>query len=662
MILKCVTFAFLKTIDYSMKIKNLLFTLILAMLSFAGCEMLAGLGELIQVGETEFEFGAEGGEDTFTLVALDSWDISVDEDWLEVDPYYGEAALEPVEITITVGENRTDRNRTAVITVAVGDAERLLTVTQAAGKGDDPTDDPSDDPSEPSVVEMPIAEVYNLENGAEVIVKGTVVARYERGFMISDGVDNLLIFEGYESAGTAIGSQVTVQAVKTVYNGQAQLQNPTSIEVTGKVNVTYPEPKVYTQENMSELIGGTVPVYIRYTGDVGFVTIKSSTTDKTWREYDFRFLDNLKARIRYPEPWVNEALDDIGGESVTVTGYFIGSSKASYTDLGEVSLINTMAVDVVQNVVEQPDEPVRATVAEFISAPVGDGKYILTGTVTNLVNSTYGNFTLVDETGSVFVYGLTATQVASNDKSFKTLGIEAGDIVTLVGTRTEHGGVPEVGGPAYYVSHVKGEKPSVIEMSIPEIRNQADGTEVIVKGTVVARYSRGFMLSDGVENILIYEGFESIGTAIGSQVTVRAVKAVYNRQAQLQEPSSIEVTGKVNVTYPEPKVYTLENAAELWDVKDPVYIQYTAPLSFVRMTNSSAGLQWIEHRFKFGDNVSGQIKYSEQWIIDELADLGGRSITVTGYFIGPSKATYADVGEVSFINTMAVDVKLVVQE
>ena len=104
-------------------------------------------------------------------------------------------------------------------------------------------------------------------------------------------------------------------------------------------------------------------------------------------------------------------------------------------------------------------EPVEVTVAEFLEAEVDDAVwYKMTGTIKNLVNDVYGNFDLVDETGSVYVYGLTATQVAKNDKSFASLELKEGDILTLIGTRADYKGTSQVGG-AYYVSHEEGEEP-----------------------------------------------------------------------------------------------------------------------------------------------------------------------------------------------------------
>lgn len=95
------------------------------------------------------------------------------------------------------------------------------------------------------------------------------------------------------------------------------------------------------------------------------------------------------------------------------------------------------------------------TVAEFMDKDVNtDVWYKLTGKVSNIVNTTYGNFDLVDETGTVLVYGLTATKVTSNDNSFASLNLKAGDVLTLIGTRADYNGTAQVGGPAYYVSHL----------------------------------------------------------------------------------------------------------------------------------------------------------------------------------------------------------------
>lgn len=79
--------------------------------------------------------------------------------------------------------------------------------------------------------------------------------------------------------------------------------------------------------------------------------------------------------------------------------------------------------------------------------------YQLTGVVSNIANSTYGNFTLVDKNDSsvsVYVYGLKESQNATN-QTFANLDIEEGDIITLIGYHTKYNGTSQVGG-AYFVS------------------------------------------------------------------------------------------------------------------------------------------------------------------------------------------------------------------
>lgn len=94
---------------------------------------------------------------------------------------------------------------------------------------------------------------------------------------------------------------------------------------------------------------------------------------------------------------------------------------------------------------EKPTEMIKVTVAEFIKKPVSETVwYEITGTVANLNNTDYGNFDIVDETGSVYVYGLTKEPVSKNDKSFSSLGVKEGDNITLAGTRGEYNGKIEV--------------------------------------------------------------------------------------------------------------------------------------------------------------------------------------------------------------------------
>ena len=163
-------------------------------------------------------------------------------------------------------------------------------------------------------------------------------------------------------------------------------------------------------------------------------------------------------------------LKDENGENVFTP---LGLKKGDRVTLHGTRNVHNGKVEVANGVYERhvkgediPEVIEEVTIAEFLSKPVStDVWYKLTGKITEIANTTYGNFYMEDETGKVYVYGLTATKQDSNDKSFSTLGLKVGDTVTAIGYRSEYTNATtgettiEFGGstPAYYVSHVPGE-------------------------------------------------------------------------------------------------------------------------------------------------------------------------------------------------------------
>ena len=185
---------------------------------------------------------------------------------------------------------------------------------------------------------------------------------------------------------------------------------------------------------------------------------------------------------------------------------------------------------------EEPETPVEPetpavttlTVQEFLNAAEDASVwYQLTGVVKNIVNTIYGNFDLVDETGSVYVYGLTATQVSSNDKSFSTLGLVDGDTVTLMGVRAAHNGTAQVGGPAYYVSHIVNTTPRIVGVSPTTISFVADGGEKTVTvntlgegGVLAATTAAEWLTVSAADGVVTIVAAANEGEAREAEVTV----------------------------------------------------------------------------------------------------------------------------------------------
>ncbi len=127
---------------------------------------------------------------------------------------------------------------------------------------------------------------------------------------------------------------------------------------------------------------------------------------------------------------------------------------------------DTLEIEVLSAAIEE------ISVAEFFEKEVDPNVwYKLTGVIKQIADDEYGYFFLQDGEDIVYVYGLTKTKVAENDKSFAALELKVGDTLTLIGTRDNDEKAEldrriRVGGPAYYVSHVAAvEPPKPVEMT-----------------------------------------------------------------------------------------------------------------------------------------------------------------------------------------------------
>ena len=61
----------------------------------------------------------------------------------------------------------------------------------------------------------------------------------------------------------------------------------------------------------------------------------------------------------------------------------------------------------------------------------------------------YGNFALKDETGEVYVYGV-STGWNGEKKQAAKLGLKEGDKITVIGYRSSYNGLIQVGGGIFY--------------------------------------------------------------------------------------------------------------------------------------------------------------------------------------------------------------------
>ena len=104
--------------------------------------------------------------------------------------------------------------------------------------------------------------------------------------------------------------------------------------------------------------------------------------------------------------------------------------------------VEPVTVVINQEAAPEPEpEFVVATVAEYLAAAEDDTVYQLTGVITRVANTTYGNFDLTDETGTVYIYGLCSPEGAQ--KYWAESGAKVGDTITIQTVRSSYNNAPQ---------------------------------------------------------------------------------------------------------------------------------------------------------------------------------------------------------------------------
>ncbi|MCR5408606.1 MAG: BACON domain-containing protein [Bacteroidales bacterium] len=207
------------------------------------------------------------------------------------------------------------------------------------------------------------------------------------------------------------------------------------------------------------------------------------------------------------------------------------------------------------------------TIAEFLAAAESQTQpYKLHGKMSNIKNTQYGNFDLVDATGStVYVYGLTATNLgygAKNDQSFASLNLKEGDEITIIGYRGSYNGTPQVL-YAYFAEKTGGEEPPVVEevktVTVAEFNAAAESQTQPYKltgkisGDVNTTYGN-FDLVDETGTVYVYgltatdlgyggkndKSFASLNLVAGDTITIIGYRGSYNDKIEVMYAYFVE--------------------------------------------------------------------------------------------------------------------------
>ena len=158
------------------------------------------------------------------------------------------------------------------------------------------------------------------------------------------------------------------------------------------------------------------------------------------------------------------------------------------------------------------------TVAEFLEKKDTNTEYQLTGKITSVANTSYGNFNLTDATGTVYVYGLLTPEGVAQ-KQWATAGLKVGDIITVKGKYNVYNNSPQMKN-AIYVSH-KG-----INVDKDMLQFTAEGGSIDVTVTLVNT-------TDAI-NVTVDNSNFSVALKSGTTYTVTAKTATEAINANLK--------------------------------------------------------------------------------------------------------------------------------
>ena len=454
-----------------MKLRNLFLGVCSAVAMLAACEPVEqNLGTPdISISVNEMAFDVDGGDQDLTVTATRDWKVENDADWVVVSPSSGAASAEAQTVTVSVLPNE-GLDRTADLVFTIGLKKKYLTVTQVGPGGS----------AEALIVYSNNFDVSKAQNNSGWPYldsnydlwdnkKGTGVetVEYEFGGKMSVRTSGKASNDGsgfshYAGSGTNkifFGAATSILKINKItlngtqtdfalsFGGQKYLQD-------GDSNFSWDQFKVYVSNDMQKWVelAMAFPADADINGDWNLAscnfTVPAGTT-----QLGLAFVATESSAYSIDD--VNLVFGEAGGQVIDfsagtaidgTTGGNTGSGDSGSGDSGSTA--------------DQPATLVKATIAEFLAAAEDDTWYELTGEIISIAKTDYGNFTIKDETGEVYIYGMTSKWVGSNDKSFSQIGLKVTDVVTLGTKRTSYQGTPQGGGnpvPAYYISHIPGE-------------------------------------------------------------------------------------------------------------------------------------------------------------------------------------------------------------
>lgn len=607
----------------------------------------APLEPWLTVRSTSLNIGAAASTTTVAVSSDDAgWTVSTTASWFTVEK-------DGDTVKISAEANDSDKERSELFVVKHATSSLLevnVTVTQEAGEAPGPGPEP-----EPSFVFNTAQGLAALGLSAPTAGNDGAVNLDAQSIISSDGIQ-LSFVKGAASNEPRLWMAADESMDLRFYNKNELIfkapEGKSIVSIVfagGKIGAATSKPEESYTAGKWEGKSSTVVLYPSEAFYVDTITVgleDGETLLESWLTVtgttSFEANEST-ATLLVSSDNIGWALNTTGVESwleLVKEGSVIKLRVAKNTDAArKTSFVVNHATDSTKDQIievsqasgEVITEVVTATVAEFLASGVVESiataqPYQLTGLITEVKDAEYGNLTLKDDTGSVLVYGLTATEqgikqntngtfAGKNDKSFASLGLKAGDTVTLIGYHIIYGtDTHEVIG-AYHVSHVAGDVLTTLEF--PATSNLVVGNTKSIKAKVTPEEAVVAYTSSDTGVVTVDAEGNITGVAAGKATITASVAAVPGSYTAAEKTCEVTVTA--------------EAATTVTDVLDRALTGVTATNSYSDWSGKTSNSDAVYAGNSCGDKESIQLrsKNSNSGVITTKTGGKARKVVVT---------------------------------
>ena len=699
-----------------MKLKSIIATVAAALTFAVGCveETDHYLSE-VQVSSSYVAIPAEGGSVNVTVTSTTDWTVSNELEWLTITPASGSAG----ETSVAFKADAATETREGTVSINCAGQSQIINIIQQTEKTELPI---STVEEINAAADGKSFRAKGTCTAISNTYYGNWYLEDETGSLYIYGTVDATGAYNWESFDISVGDIVTVEGAKTTYNSTVELVDVIVIDVEKSlIKVTEAPAEDLAKEGedfeiklecKGEGVSCVIPEDAKdwltitgiTTGSDAVVSFTAAANEGGDRSTTLTFKTSKSGKDYTAQATVKQlgaviecsvaefCAAEVGETQYKVTGVISSVVKAQYGNIyikdwsGEVYVygvgssgdFETLGLKVGDIVTLQGTRGewggtiemlsaqyvshiavTEAAISEFIVAPdSNDDYYMVTGTVKEIVNETYGNVYLTDGTNDLYVYGVYPGYGATGDdrKNFlATAGIEVGDELTMIGYKTTWDSVIELCGGIYF-SHEKGVSgPQFgVEKTSITVENTATTATIGVTGDVewtvtcpdgsglTADPESGTGAAEVVVTLPANETADPVEYVVKvsteAEVAVKEIEVTIKHQGKDISYSTIAdlcalATGSTEVPF------------DLY-VKDALITYVNGNNAFIE--DETAGIQLYQstgHDLTAGKKITGQItgkvKLFENFA--EMTSLDVSAATLTSATVTPTVATIAEM-------------------